>query len=510
MRGFESLPGLRGVSPPWLDRLAGLWPDRVALFTPEDGHRYTFSELRHRANAVACGLTALGVQQGDRVATLMHNGVEALDLLFACGRLGAILVPLNWRLAEPEIVRLLADVEPRVIAAGPEFLQTAHAGAGGATLVSLDGGPETTFADLLATPGEPPPLEVHMDDPWLILYTGGTTGIPKGAVLTHGSMTWNAINTAVSWGLSETDIGPSFTPMFHTGGWNVFTLPLLLLGGRVILPRSFDPAEALRILECERPTLLFFVPTMFQLVAEQPGFAAADLSSLRWAISGGAPLPASVVRAWQDKVAIFKQGYGLTEVGPNNFATSDSDARRVQGATVGKLTVFVRARIVDDQGQDVPVGTPGELLLAGPHVGAGYWRRPEATAEAIRDGWFHTGDVARRDEEGFYYIVDRKKDMIITGGENVYPAEVEACLYEHPAVRDVAVVGLPDPVWGEAVNAVLAFKPGQTAGDNELREHTRARLARYKVPKTFRVVDDLPKNAVGKILRTEARKMLGG
>jgi fatty-acyl-CoA synthase len=347
-----------------------------------------------------------------------------------------------------------------------------------------------------------------MEDPWLILYTGGTTGVPKGAVLTHGSIAWNAINTVVSWGLSHQDVAPSFTPMFHTGGLNVFTLPLLMVGGRVILPQSFDPAQALRILQIERPTVLFMVPTMFQLVAEQPAFAGGDLSHLRWAISGGAPLPRVVADAWKAKVPIFKQGYGLTEVGPNNFATSDVDALRGMEQSVGKLTFFARARIVDDWGVDVPDGEPGELLLTGPHTCAGYWRRPEATAQAVRDVWFHTGDIARKDEEGFYYIVDRKKDMIITGGENVYPTEVESVLYEHPAVRQAAVVGLPDPTWGEAVCAVVSLKPGKEAAVEELRDFLRANLARYKVPKEIIIARELPQSGAGKILRGEAKKLI--
>jgi len=274
----------------------------------------------------------------------------------------------------------------------------------------------------------------------------------------------------------------------------------------VILGPRFDPGNVLRMLEAERPTILFMVPTMFQMVAEDPAFDAADLSNLRWAISGGAPLPEPVYDRWKKKVRVFKQGYGLTEVGPNNFATPDSDAGRKPG-TVGRLTYFARARIVDDSGDDVPDGSPGELLLAGPHMCAGYWRRPEATAAAIQDGWFHTGDIARRDAEDFYYIVDRKKDMILSGGENIYPIEVERVLYEHPVVREVAVVGLPDPTWGESVAAVVSLHSGQKADEEELRAYTRDHIARYKVPKRFLFVDDLPKSGAGKIVRAEARAL---
>jgi fatty-acyl-CoA synthase len=493
------IPGLRDLAPCWLERLQQLWPDRPAVTDPDAGKDYTYRELCERSSQVAAGLWDLGVRKGDRVAALMQNGVPLLDLLFACGRLGAILVPLNWRLSERELAALMQDVEPVVVVADTEYVQTAHTTA-----------PNTLVVDSrhsFAGAPEPPSVEVRQDDPWLILFTGGTTGTPKGAVLTHGSILWNAINTDVSWGLSCEDVGPSFTPMFHTGGLNVFTLPLLLLGGRVILPRRFDPAQALGIIEREKPTVLFFVPTMFRAVAEQPGFAAADLSHLRWAISGGAPLPKEVARMWQPKVRIFKQGYGLTEVGPNNFATSDDDALSGKQMSVGKLTFFASARIVDDEGTDVPEGEAGELLLAGPHMCAGYWRRPEATAEAMRAGWFHTGDVARRDADGFYYIVDRKKEMIITGGENVYPSEVEAILYEHAAVREAAVVGMPDPHWGEAVWAVVSLKPGEAVTPEDIRQHARANLAGYKAPKRVVIVDDVPKSVAGKIVRAEARAL---
>lgn len=499
------LPATAGLSPLWLDRLAGLWPDRVVLTIPDSDTSYTFGDLRTRALATAASLSQRGVGPGDRVAALLHNGVEMLDLLFACAYIGAILAPLNWRLSSRELQVLLDDLEPGVLVYEQEFADVAAASALRDTVLMSS---PTDTSELSPESGSAPfpPADISLETPWMILYTGGTTGTPKGAVLTHGSILWNAINTAVSWGLSERDVAPSFTPMFHTGGFNVFTLPLLMLGGRVILPRRFDAAEALHVLESEQATVVFMVPTMFQLVAQQPGFQSADLGNLRWAISGGAPLPAPVHRLWSDKVALFKQGYGLTEVGPNNFATPGEWVGRKPGS-VGRLTFLARARIVDDAGEDVPEGEPGELLLAGPHVCAGYWRRPDATRDAIRGGWFHTGDVARRDEDGFYYIVDRKKDMIITGGENVYPSEVEAVLYAHASVRETAVVGVPDDVWGEAVCAVIAIRDCESSDPGELRDYTRANLAGYKVPKHFVFVDDVPKSAAGKILRTEARKL---
>lgn len=488
------------AAPTWLERLAALWPLRVAVTDPDAGRGYTYRDLHARSLAVARSLADMGVGHGDRVCALMHNGVPVLDLLFACGRLGAILVPINWRLSDREMAHVLGDAEPRVLVSGDDFHDTAGRLAEGKT-------PSAPFSGLIEGSGEPPRAAVGMESPWIILYTGGTTGAPKGAILTHGSVIWNAINTAVSWGLSEGDVAPSFTPMFHTGGLNVFTLPLLMLGGRIILPRVFGADQALRILQAEGPTMLFMVPTMFQMVAERPEFAAADLSSLRWAISGGAACPERVYDLWKPKVPVFKQGYGLTEVGPNNFATPDEDAVRKQG-TVGRLTFFARARIVDGSGADLPNGQAGELLLAGPHMCAGYWRQPEATAAAIRDGWFHTGDVARRDGEGYYYIVDRKKDMIITGGENVYPSEVESVLYGFPTVREAAVVGVPDPTWGEAVTAVVSATAGASVAIDDLTAYARDNLARYKVPKRIVVVDELPKNAAGKIVRADCARLV--
>jgi fatty-acyl-CoA synthase len=498
--------GAQNRSVPWLERLAGLWPHRMAVVDPDTGVRYTYDELDRRSRSIARGLQHRGVCRGERVAALMHNGVPVLDLVFACGRLGAIFVPINWRLSRREVAEILADAAPRLIVAASEFTDLLPPSRSTVQLILLEGTDTNSFQELLSSEEQISAETVGMNEPWMLLYTGGTTGMPKGAILTHGSVTWNAINTIVSWGLAESDSAPNFTPMFHTSGLNVLTLPLLMLGGRIILPKRFDPAQALNILERERPTLLFMVPSMYALVAEQPHFSNADLSSLRWAISGGAPLPDRIYERWKDKVRIFKQGYGLTEVGPNNFATPDEAALRKRG-TVGRLTYFAHARIVDDEGRDVATNMPGELLLAGPHMCAGYWQRPEATAAAIHDSWFHTGDIARRDEEGYYYIVDRKKDMIITGGENVYPSEIEAILYDHPAIREAAVVGIPHEVWGEAVCAVVSLRTGASLGPNELQQFVRARLAGYKVPKQVIIVDELPKSATGKILRIEARKL---
>jgi fatty-acyl-CoA synthase len=494
----------------WLERQAGLGGAKTAIILPETGQRISYAQLAEGAARVAGGLRRLGVGSGDRVAVLALNGLPLLELLFACGRLGAILVPLNYRLAEPELRWLAANAEPAVLAYEDAFAPVARslAAEGGATLVALETAEEgsLTYASLRAV--APVAAEsLPPRTPWCILYTGGTTGQPKGAVLTHGSILWNALNTCLSWELRSDDVAPVFTPMFHTGGLNVFTLPLLLIGGTVIVPRRFEPEAALAVLERERATLLFLVPTMFQMLADLPQFASADLSALRWAISGGAPCPDRVYNLYGAKVPVFKQGYGLTEVGPNNFATPDAAAGRKRGS-VGRPTLFVRFRVVDEAGLDLPAEAVGELLLAGPTVCAGYWRNPEDTARAFDGEWLRTGDLVRYDADGYFYIVDRKKDLIISGGENVYPTEVEEALYAHPAVAEVAVVGQPDERWGEAVVAVVALRPGMATGPEKLAAHCRAQLARYKVPKRFVVWPSLPKSAAGKILRAEVRRLL--
>lgn len=495
----------------WLERQAELNRTKTAVVLPETRSRVSYAELVEGAARVAGGLRRLGVGPGDRVAVLALNGLPVLELLFACGRLGSVFVPLNYRLTEPELRWIVASAEPTLLCYEEAFGSAARAVArdAGVRLIALE--PSTTdaveYASLRAA--EPIPGEqVSPETPWCVLYTGGTTGRPKGAVLTHGSILWNALNTVLSWGLHPDDVAPIFTPLFHTGGLNVFALPLLLAGGTIVVPRRFDPGLALALLVQERVTLLFLVPTMFQMLADVPGFAEADLSSIRWAISGGAPCPDRLWDIYRSKVRVFKQGYGLTEVGPNNFATPDDWAERKRGS-VGRPTLFVRCRVVDLAGRDVGVGEVGELLLAGPMVCAGYWRNPEDTARALDGEWFRTGDLVRYDEDGYFYVVDRKQDLIISGGENVYPAEVEEALYAHPDVVEAAVVGQPDAHWGEAVVAVVVLKPGATTTKAELAEHCRARLARYKVPKRFEVREALSKSAAGKILRAEVRRQLG-
>lgn len=503
---------MSAIEPEWFESRVGLSRDKVALIFPDTRERVTYGELAERSASVAAGLASLGVGTGDRVAAIALNGPRMVELLFACRFLGAIFVPMNYRLTESELSWIASSAEPSILCFENEFSRTAAriAALTGTQLVSMDGEdsagiPYSQLSSVLAS--LPRALPLPTTHPWIILYTGGTTGRPKGAVLTYESVLANAINTDLSWALREDDVAHVFTPMFHTGGLNVFTIPLLLLGGTLVVPRRFDPGQALRSLVEEKATLLFLIPTMFQMLADVPGFEDADLSSIRWAISGGAPCPERLYDVYRRKVPVFKQGYGLTEVGPNNFATPDEEADKKRGS-IGKPTLMVRARIVAAGGNEVPRGEVGELWLSGPPVCSTYWRNPEDWAKAYDGEWFHTGDLMRVDEDGYYYVVDRKNDMIITGGENVYPKEVEEVLYGHAAVLEAAVVPVPHPLWGESVVAVLALRPGAEVSPDELSQLCRSKLAKYKVPRRFEFWESLPKSAAGKILRSTIRKRL--
>ena len=339
----------------------------------------------------------------------------------------------------------------------------------------------------------------------MLLYTSGTTGRPKGAILTHGSITWNAINTATCWDLHGNDVTVTHTPLFHTGGWNVLTLPLLHRGATVVLARKFDPGATLRALGDHGVTLLFAVPTMFQMMLDDPGFAEARFDSVRFFISGGAPCPIPLIEAFSQRCGVvFKQGYGLTEVGPNCFVLDERDAVRKAGS-VGFPVIHLDTRVVDDQSREVGADQVGELELRGPTVCAGYWRNPEATAAATAaGGWFRTGDLFRVDDEGYHWVVGRLKEMFISGGENVYPAEVERVLHELIPVVGAAVVGTPDDRWGEVGAAFVALAPGASRlSAEQILEHCRGRLAKYKVPKTLTILDELPTGSSGKIDKLE-------
>jgi fatty-acyl-CoA synthase len=500
----------------WLARWAMYSPEKVALVDVASGRRLTYREFNWRADQLAGALRQrLGVGKGDRVAVLAHNCAETLELFFALGKLGAIMVPVNYRLAAAEIKHILTDAAPKVLFYGPEFATTIVGLAPELDIASVlafePTGAESGYEALLASyagAGVPTPAEISLEDAHLILYTSGTTGLPKGAMLTHGTITWNAINTQVGWDLRSDDVTLTHTPFFHTGGLNVLTTPLIHRGGTIILMRTFDAVTSLELIERERCTVVFAVPTMFHMMLEAANFETAKLDSVRFFVTGGAPCPVPLIEAYAKRGMTFKQGYGLTEAGPNCFTLDGRDAIRKAGS-VGFPNFHVDVRVVDDEGQDVPAGAVGELLIRGPHVIKGYWKNPQATAASIQDGWLHTGDLVRRDEEGYFYIVDRKKDMIISGGENIFPAELEHLLLSHPAVAEVAVIGVPHPKWGEVGRVVAVLKAGETATEAELIDYLGERVARYKLPKSVVFVPSLPRNPTGKVLKTTLREQFG-
>lgn len=496
----------------WLGKRDMLTPNRLALVDDATGLRYTYRELNWRANRLAHSLRhRLGVVKGDRVAILAKNRIEYLDTLFATGKLGAVLVPLNWRLAERELEYQINDSGARLLLVGPEYLALAEQLRASCTLKQLIamGAPANNFHhyETLLAEADPAPIEeeVRLDDPHIILYTSGTTGRPKGAILPHRVLVWNALNTNVGWELRADDISVIHTPFFHTGGINVLTIPLLHAGGTMVLMREWEPTRCLELIAQERVTVFFAVPTMFQMLLDTPSFAQTDFSSVRFFISGGAPCPVPMIHAYQARGILFRQGYGLTEVSVNCFTLNPEDSLRKAGS-VGRPMMHLDARLVDETGRDVGADTPGELWLRGPTVCAGYWNNPTATAAAITDGWFHTGDIARRDSEGYFFIVDRQKDMFISGGENVYPAEVEHVLYEHPAVVECALIGVPDERWGEVGRAIVVVRHGMAVSEEELIEHCRTRLARYKVPRSVIFVEALPYTPSGKVFKPALRE----
>ncbi|RKG83137.1 AMP-binding protein [Corallococcus terminator] len=502
----------------WMGRGALYWPEAVAVVDVArgDAGRFTYRRMNARATALAGWLRDVaGVQRGDRVGIVALNGVEHLDLLFACGKLGAIFVPYNWRLHAAELTEGVRSVRPRVLLFGDDFRDAAarvreHVGDG-LRLVALDAqglpGADAYAKVLEYVTAAPVTNEaVSEEDILCLIFTGGTTGKSKGAKVSYRMVAWNTLNTLVH-EIRQGDVTVTHTPLFHTGGLLVYTLPLLTVGGTVVLMRRWDAEEMLGLVAKEKVTLFFAVPTQYQQLMDSPRWRGTDFSSVRFVTSGGAPLPVTLLQAWQAVHPVpFKQGFGMTEFGPGIFSMGPEFAVSKAGS-IGRPNYFIDAKLVDDAGQDVPVGGVGELVLKGPSMCSGYFEDDAATQEAIdAGGWFHTGDLARVDAEGFFTIVGRKKDMFISGGENVYPLELESVLYEHAAVQQCAVVGVPDAKWGEAGRAFVVLKADAQATAEALLEHLKGRLARFKVPKRVELVKALPVSPAGKILKRELRE----
>lgn len=505
--------------PDWLEKRATLSPNKIALIDTLSGNKaITYQQWNRQVNRTARFLQdRLGVTKGDRVAILAKNCVEYLDIWFALSKIGGILQNLNWRLTPLELQKSIEETAPAALFydANPaefgEAIAALRATLGDRPqLVSLGDafGPQDASLSERNTYSEAslPDLERSPEDPWVICYTGGTTGLPKGAILSYRAITSNAINTIISWGLSPDDVTILNAPLFHTGGLNVFTAPLVYLGGTSIVCREFEIEQTFDLLEKGGVTVWFGVPTMFVMMQHHPRWNDADFSNLKILISGGAPCPMPVFERFWEKGVKFKTGYGLTEAGPNNFWLPPEMVRSKPGA-VGYPLFHVEVKAVDDHGNSIKAGEVGELLIRGPHLFSGYWNNPEATRAALQDGWLRTGDLVSFDEEGAYMIVGRSKDMIISGGENIYPAEVESVLHAHPNVAEAALIGVPDDKWGEVGWALVVLKAKVDIDPENILSYCQERLARYKIPKRIIFLDELPKTGANKIDKMKLQEM---
>jgi fatty-acyl-CoA synthase len=513
----------------WLTARAALTPGRVAI--DFDGRQVSYAGLAAAASRRAAAFSAAGLTAGDRVAVLARNCPEQVEVFFACAQRGLIMVPLNWRLTAAELAYQVRDADPALLLAEPELSDLAAMAGARADLphppmpladaevplapLASAGTPPRPFADAgTALPasanadappdagpgrGEPAKTGPADDDPLLILYTSGTAGRPKGAVLTHANCFWTNLSLDRTAELGGDDVVLQVLPQCHVGGWNVQPLLAWWKGARVVLERSFDPARVLALIASKRVTTMMGVPTNYLMLAAHPEFTAADLSSLRQVIAGGAPMPLPLIETWLARGVTVLQGYGLTEAAPNVLCVPPEHARGKAGSA-GRpyLHVQVGLRDLDGDVEVAGAGT-GELVISGPNVFGGYWRDPAATAAARWRGWLATGDVAERDADGFYWIRGRLTEMYISGGENVYPAEVEAALSAHAAIAEAAVIGVPDERWGEAGLAFVVVRPGHRLPEDGLAGYCRARLAAYKVPKHYRVVTQLPRLTSGKV-----------
>ena len=474
-------------------------PARVALVDRKRDARLTYAELDAASERWAAALHALGVARGDRVAVLAGNRAELLPLFGGCLRIGAVLLPLNWRLAAPELSLVLADAAPLVLVGEGRFRAVAERAGSLAGVdvrwVDLDDDAPALLGR--AERGSVAHVRAEPEAPTMLLYTSGSTGKAKGVVLPHRQLFYNALATTTGWELGASDVGPVATPFFHTGGWHVLTTPLLHVGGTVVLFEQFEPADFLDGLAEEGCTIAFSVPTQITMLTECAAWGR-PLPALRFLISGGAPCPETLAKRVADAGIPFRRGFGLTECGPNCFAIGDDEALARPGS-VGRPVPYLEMRLAADGGREAAVGEPGELLLRGPQMFGGYWRDPLRTAEVVdADGWLHTGDLASRDADGAYTIRGRRKEMYISGGENVFPGEVEAALSECAGVSEVVVVGVPDAKWGEVGRAFVVPRAGETPSEGALVAHARARLAGYKVPKSVVFLDALPRLGSGK------------
>ncbi|MGB7342531.1 MAG: long-chain fatty acid--CoA ligase [Phototrophicaceae bacterium] len=506
----------------WVAFHADRTPDKIAFIDQATGQELSYSALNERASQLATVMRdRWDVRAGDRIAILAKNSIEYFAFQFACIKLGAMMLPLNWRLAVPEWIFICEDAGATGIIYDAEFAEHIPTLLAETTLeytLRIDlGNPPTderpsyedaianTSADVVMNPNT-----TH-DTPMTIMYTSGTTGRPKGVIITHGMTFWNAINISVPTGLNCNSVQYIVLPLFHTGGLNLYANPLVHHGGTSIIAREFDPAITLATLsDTELGVTHFFgVPAIYLFMSQHEAFASTDLSKIESWGCGGAPMPASLLKTYADRNMIIQLGFGMTETSPTVFLIAKRRALQ-KPTSVGKPLLHTRVRIVNDRFEDVAVGEVGEVVISGGNITPEYWQRPDAnddnfTVDEHGNRWLHSGDAGMMDDEGCIYIVDRYKDMYISGGENVYPAEVEQVIFQLEAVADAAIIGLPHARWGEAGQAIVVIKQGYTITADDIIQHCKANLAKFKVPQQVDFIDELPRNAAGKVLKRDLR-----
>lgn len=512
----------------WIGDQAGqrarLTPEREAIFDLDSGIHYTYRDLDDRANKLANFMAdKFDVKKGDRVAFLARNIIEMFDGIFACGKLGAIFVPYNPRLSAEELKYLLNNEEPKMFFYEDVFahvIEQLKKNVGFlksyVVITKSDKSiPDLKYDEILDYANNKPLRceSLDLEDIYLLIHTGGTTGLPKAAMISHRSVLFNALDNIIDWSLNKEDRVHLILPLFHTGGWNILTLALLRVGGQLIINRAFDPKLTLRVINDYKPTCVFGAATIFRMMYEQPEFETTDWSSVKWVMSGAAPTPIQVMEKFWEKGIKICAGYGLTEGGPMNLGIPVDmmtiNHLKEKYISVGIPFHFTVPKIVDDNDNEVGVEEAGELIFSGPQIFSGYWKNEAETKKTLRDGWVYTGDIAKKDKDGFYYIVGRKKNMYISGGENVFPPEIERILYEMEEVHECCVIGVPDEKWGEVGKAVIALKPGKKASKEQVIAFLNTRLARYKIPKYVTFVNEVPKNSVGKIVAQDVIKAYG-
>jgi fatty-acyl-CoA synthase len=497
-------------------------PEAEALVDVETGKRYSYRAFNKRANKVANFLQqVVEFQKGDRLCILAQNRLEYWEAFFGCQKCGGIFSPLNWRLVARELAGLVNDLNPSVLLYDSDLANVASELKQEVTVdhwISLDSkGTELegslSYEEVVNKASSSPSnaVDLSYEDPMGIVFTGGTTGLPKGAMITYNQVAFNTLSTIRD--ILPGDVYINHLPLFHVGGLYVYAIPLFILGGKVVQMKRWDPDTLVGVINKENPNFFFAVPTQYRMLMNHPDFRSIDFSNVRFLTSGGEPLPLDIIKTYREAHGVkFKQGFGMTEVGPGCFALDPWDAERKIGS-IGTPNFFIDAKVVDPEtGKDCDANEVGELQFRGPTVTIGYWNRPELNKTLLDEGgWFSTGDMVYFDDEGYYYVVDRVKDMFISGGENVYPREIEKLLEQHPKIAQVQVIGVPDSKWGEVGCAIVVLKAGQETSEEEIIGFCTEKLARFKIPKSVRFTDSFTPyiSGAGKILKRELRKDFG-